>query len=257
MRARGDLPRAEAAYRAVLDEVPEHVPAVIRLAELLGQSERLEDAQEVVEAGLLVAPDSPPLLAQRGTFRLIAGDPDGAVEDLRAAIDLNPEFIEARIRLSELFAQSQRLEEAREVIEGGLAVLPDAPPLVAQRGVLRLFGGDPDGAVEDLRSALALNPGLTSVRDRLWRVLMELDRGQESARVIRDGLLLDGASVVLRAHLAQVLFMTGDRDGAAAEARRLAAEAGNNAALLQVAREVLRASGFAAEADQIVPQSVR
>ncbi len=195
--------------------------------------------------------------SQRGTFRLIAGDPDGAVEDLRAAIELNPEFIEARIRLSELFAQSQRLEEAREVIEGGLAVLPDAPPLVAQRGVLRLFAGDPDGAIADLRSALEMNPGLASARDRLWRVLMELNRGQESAQVIRDGLLLDGAPVVLRAHLAQVLFMTGDRDGAAAEARRLAALAGDNAALLQVAREVLRASGFAAEADQIVPQSGR
>ena len=257
MRARGDLPRAEAAYRAVLAEVPEHVPAVVRLAELLGQSDRLEEARGVVDAGLLVAPDSPPLLSQRGTFRLIAGDPEGAVEDLRAAIELNPEFIEARIRLSELFAQSQRLEEAREVIEGGLAVLPDAPPLVAQRGVLRLFAGDPDGAIADLRSALEMNPGLASARDRLWRVLMELNRGQESAQVIRDGLLLDGAPVVLRAHLAQVLFMTGDRDGAAAEARRLAALAGDNAALLQVAREVLRASGFAAEADQIVPQSGR
>ncbi len=80
---------------------------------------------------------------------------------------------------------------------------------------------------------------------------MQLGRGPESARVLQDGLLQEQAPVVLRAHLAQVLFMNGNLDGAAAEARRLAAEAGGDAALLQVAREVLRAAGFAAEADRI------
>ena len=257
MRARGDLARAEAAYRAVLAEVPEHVPAVVRLAELLGQSNRLEEARGVVDAGLLLSPDSPPLLSQRGTFRLIAGDPEGAVEDLRAALALNPEFIEARVRLAELLAQSKGADEGRAVIEEGLALMPDAPPLIAQRGVLSLVAGDPNGAIEDLQRALTLDPSLAAARDQLWRLLMELNRGAESARVIREGLLLDGAPVVLRAHLAQVLFMTGDRDGAAAEARRLAAEAGDNAALLQVAREVLRAAGFAAEADRLPVPAMR
>jgi len=251
MRTRGDLSRAESAYRAVLAEVPEHVPAVVRLAELLGQSNRLAEARGVVDAGLAVSPDSPPLLSQRGTFRLIAGDPDGAVDDLRAALELNPEFIEARVRLSELLAQTRGAGEARALIDEGLALMPDSAPLIAQRGVVALVAGDPDGAIEDLRGALALDPGLAPARDRLWRLLMELNRGAESARVIREGLVLDGAPVELRAHLAQVLFMTGDRDGAAAEARRLAAEAGDNAALLQVAREVLRAAGFAAEADRV------
>jgi tetratricopeptide (TPR) repeat protein/ferredoxin len=257
MRARGDLSRAEAAYRAVLAEVPEHVPAVVRLAELLGQSNRLEEARGVVDAGLLLSPDSPPLLSQRGTFRLIAGDPVGAVDDLRAALTLNPEFIEARVRLAELLAQSKGADEGRAVIEEGLALMPDAPPLIAQRGVLALIAGDANGAIEDLQRALALDPSLAAARDQLWRLLMELNRGAESARVIREGLLLDGAPVVLRAHLAQVLFMTGDRDGAAAEARRLAAEAGDNAALLQVAREVLRAAGFAAEADRLPVPAMR
>ncbi len=251
LRARGDLLQAEAAYRAVLEEVPEHIPAVVRLAELLGQSERLADARAVVDAGLRVAPDSPPLLSQRGVFRLIAGDPEGAIEDLKAALVLNPEFIEARIRLSELLAQLQRVQEGREVIDAGLEVTPESPPLIAQRGALRLAGGDAEGSIADLKTALGLDPGLAAARDQLWRLLMQLGRGPESARVLQDGLLQEQAPVVLRAHLAQVLFMNGNLDGAAAEARRLAAEAGGDAALLQVAREVLRAAGFAAEADRI------
>ena len=77
LRARGDLGRAEEAYRSVVTEVPEHVPAVVRLAELLGQAERLVEARAVVDAGLEVSPGAAPLLAQRAVFRLIEGDPEG------------------------------------------------------------------------------------------------------------------------------------------------------------------------------------
>ncbi|MGB0332677.1 MAG: tetratricopeptide repeat protein, partial [Planctomycetota bacterium] len=104
--------------------------------------------------GLLLSPDSPPLLSQRGTFRLIAGDPEGAADDLRAALALDPEFIEARVRLAELLAQSKGADEGRAVIEEGLVLMPDAPPLIAQRGVLALIAGDANGAIDDLRRAL-------------------------------------------------------------------------------------------------------
>lgn len=189
LRARGDLGRAEEAYRSVVAEVPEHVPAVVRLAELLGQAERLVEARAVVDAGLEVSPGAAPLLAQRAVFRLIEGDPEGAVVDLREALEVDPDFTEAR--------------------------------------------------------------------DRLWQLLMQMNRGGESAAVLREGLARPGAPVVLRAHLAQVLFMGGDLDGAAAEARALAAAADGDAQLLRVAREVLRQSGHAAEAARIGAEGPR
>ena len=189
LRARGDLERAEAAYRSVLEGVPEHVPAAVRLAELLGQQERLVEARGVVDAGLAASPGAAPLLAQRAVFRLIGGEPEGAVEDLRAALASDPDFLEAR--------------------------------------------------------------------DRLWQLLMQMDRAAESAVVLREGLARPDAPVVLRAHLAQVLFMGGDLSGAASEARALAAVAGGDPQLLRVAQEVLRQAGFPEEAAALAANASR
>ena len=104
-------------------------------------------------------------------------------------------------------------------MDAGLGASPGAAPLLAQRAVFRLIGGEPEGAVEDLRAALASDPDFLEARDRLWQLLMQMDRAAESAVVLREGLARPDAPVVLRAHLAQVLFMGGDLSGAASEAR--------------------------------------
>ncbi|MEM6570517.1 MAG: tetratricopeptide repeat protein, partial [Planctomycetota bacterium] len=180
LRVRGDLEQAEAAYRAIFDSVPQHVPAAVRLAEILGQAERYAEAREVIDGGLAASPDAVPLLSQRAVFRLIDGDVDAAIADLRLALETDPDFEEAR--------------------------------------------------------------------DRLWQILMQAGRPDEAIEVLRDGLEREAAPVVLRAHLAQLLLVGGDADGAAAEARKLAEDAGDDPQLLTVAREVLARAGAPEEA---------
>jgi tetratricopeptide (TPR) repeat protein len=48
--------------------------------------------------------------------------------------------------------------KAREVVERGLALAPDAPILIYDRGEARSKTGDPDGALADWRRALDLEP---------------------------------------------------------------------------------------------------
>lgn len=180
LRARGDIGRALAAYGAVFEAFPQHVPAAVRLAEMLGQSNRLDEARAVVDRALEASPGAVPLLSQRAIFRLIRGDTDGAITDLEAALAADPEFPEAR--------------------------------------------------------------------DRLWQILRQSGRTDDAITVVRDGLALNDAPLALRAHLAQLLLVNGDAAGAAAEARRLADEAGDDVPLLTVARDVLARAGEADEA---------
>ncbi|MEM9382548.1 MAG: tetratricopeptide repeat protein [Planctomycetota bacterium] len=176
------------------------------------------------------------------------GDLERAEAAYRAVFEATPQHVPAEVRLAEVYGQTERFAEARAVIDGGLAASPGAVPLLSQRAVFRLIDGDVDGAVADLREALATDPDFAEARDRLWQILMQAGRPDEAIEVLRDGLRREGAPVALRAHLAQLLLVGGDTDGAADEARRLAEAAGDDPQLLTVAREVLSRAGAADEA---------
>ena len=100
----------------------------------------------------------------------------------------------------------------------------------------------------DLREALRLAPDLLEARNLLWRVLMQAEQPGQAEAALREGIALEGSPLELRAHLCQVLFVTGQRDAAVKEAVELGKLANGDAALLGVSRAVLTQAGATAEA---------
>ncbi len=179
------------------------------------------------------------------------GEVDRAEEAYRAVLDAHPDQIRASLHLAQMLDGEGDRKGAEAVMDAALEVdleLPsDRARLEAQRAIIRFNLQDMDGAIVDLKSALKNDPLLPAVRDTLWRVLMETQRPDEAIEVLRGGIALEGSSSELRAHLCQVLLVTGKRDEAVKEALALASLANGDERLMSVVKAVLNQAGATEE----------
>ncbi len=85
----GDLPAAEAAYKAALAAKPDLDSAAAELSALYVDAGRTDEAISVARAGLAKSPGSAALHENLGVALAARGDQDGATSELAQAIKLN------------------------------------------------------------------------------------------------------------------------------------------------------------------------
>lgn len=107
-RRRGDAPRAEAAFRRVLELWPDQADALHELGVALLSGDRATDAVRVLEAASLARPQDPGYLADAGLAQLRSGNLALARERLERARELDADDPMTNAYLAEL----ARLEAA-------------------------------------------------------------------------------------------------------------------------------------------------
>ena len=117
-RRTGETETAKRRYRAALDIDNAAIAALTGLAQLVSA----EEAAELIEQALNAAPEDPRALLARA--RLHPSDPEAQINDAEAALELDPEFIEARLFLASLEAKRENLQDAIDHLETVLTDLP-------------------------------------------------------------------------------------------------------------------------------------
>ena len=115
---------AEKQYRAALKVDSTAVSALTGLAQLVSA----EEAVELIERGITANPENPRVLLARA--RLNSSDPDAQLKDAEAALNLDTEFIEARLFLATLEANRDNLQGAINHLEAVLTELPSQRELI-------------------------------------------------------------------------------------------------------------------------------
>lgn len=116
----------------------------------------------------------------RGRDALDRGDIDGAIESLRAALDLAPYFVSARVAYAVALARLGDCPRAAQAVRAGLGARASAvsrAAMWATLGDILTVGGDFLGAEDAFRQAAATHPdfaaraaaGLTRVYAKLGR----------------------------------------------------------------------------------------
>jgi tetratricopeptide (TPR) repeat protein len=118
----GDLDRLRRLGRVLRPgRAAEAVRAYRFLASAYLRAHAFEQARQVVETGLALAPDNAQLVALRGEAKAGARDPEGALTDWKRALELDPEDIGALYSSAFLLEREGRLAEAadawRSIIE--------------------------------------------------------------------------------------------------------------------------------------------
>lgn len=222
----GSFAAAAEHFQRILEDSPRDSEVRLRLA--MARAGLGEPEAAAADAEAVLSMDAPPWTKARAhhllaAARLAGGQPEGAFDHLRRAIELQPEFSEAHFMLANLLGQAGRFGEAAEHYRRVLAVEPERiPARLGEATALALAGREAE-AVERLEEGLRALPGETVLAHTLSKLLLSAEdpaaRDGERALALASELFRAEKSFEHAETLAMALAAVG-RFAEAAELQR-------------------------------------
>lgn len=95
----------------------DYAPAIFLLSQVLVAGGNVKDALAAAETAAYFAPADPNILFQVGVLRAASGDLTGSAQALRAAVEANPQFANARYFLAAVLARQGSYADAKRELE--------------------------------------------------------------------------------------------------------------------------------------------
>ena len=152
----GRLGHAEALYRQILAEVPQHADALNFLGLIAYSAGRNEDAVDLIMRAIGVDPTQPNYYNNLGLPLQRLGRLNEAVTSYRKALSLNPAYAEACYNLGNALKEQGRLVEAIAAYEQALAYKPDFSEAFCNLGNTQRSRGEINTALANYIRALAI-----------------------------------------------------------------------------------------------------
>jgi len=202
--SQGDLRGAEALFREILEQYPDHPRARESLVALLVEDRRMEEALEMLRGLIASAPEEAVYYDRLNTLCDALGKRQIAIDAYYALLERRPELGTSRYNLAHLLKRCGRVEEAVAEYRTCLAQGVDSPEEVhTNLSVIFTDQGRHEEAERSLRTALELNRDYPPATYNLALLLEE--RGDwKAARGLFGKLLHDDPNhVAAMVHLAQ------------------------------------------------------
>jgi predicted TPR repeat methyltransferase len=193
----GRLPEAEAIYRRILTQAPDHPEALHMLGLVAWQAGRNDDAMRLMRRALDARPDYVEALSDLGKLFATRGWLEDAVECCRQAIRVQPRNAEAYFNLAGLLTRQHKAASAIENLRRAVALRPDFAEAHNNLGALLLEQGSDDEAIASYRRAVAVRRDYPGALTNLGLALSNRGLHQEAidchqrAIALRPGLAED------------------------------------------------------------------
>ena len=110
-----------------------------------------------------------------------AHDARAAIANYDKAIELYPDYVDAWVRKGVTFFDNNRIEEAEECLTRAIKIRPGEFKAIYNRGKLRLYTGDIEGAVSDLDKATSLKKEHAGAHEFFAEALEKTGKETEAA----------------------------------------------------------------------------
>lgn len=110
-----------------------------------------------------------------------AHDPRAAIANYDKAIELYPGYVDAWVRKGVTLFDNDRISEAEECLDTAVRLRPGEFKAVYNRGKLRLFTGDIEGAISDLDKATSLKTDHAGAHEYFAEALEKAGKESEAA----------------------------------------------------------------------------
>ena len=132
--------------------------AYLMRARILLSMQQATEALPDVEKAITLAPEEETSYLLRGRIHEAMGNIDAAAADYQNVLELNPFNDEATLLVGQLLITQERLDEAITFFDEAIDLKPDFAKVYAERGRAKNLKGDKEGAFEDLKKSIELNP---------------------------------------------------------------------------------------------------
>ncbi|HEY0979605.1 MAG TPA: tetratricopeptide repeat protein, partial [Candidatus Paceibacterota bacterium] len=124
----------EAASEALMQAISlkrDYTQAIFLLSQLEAEQGRAREALEAAEAAAYFAPNDPVVLFQVGILRSANNNNAGAIQALARAVELNPQYANARFFLAVMYAIAGQFPQAAAELEQVAALSPENAETIA------------------------------------------------------------------------------------------------------------------------------
>lgn len=149
----GDKELALESYERALEINPDHFLAIQRIA-FLSEDADEEALEELTRAIMESAPGNPEPFKQRGFFRLMNSDPEGAIEDFTEVLLLDPEDLETWYYRGKANASLKNWDNAETDYSNSMEIGGPNAEVFLARGQARYISKKLDAALADFTMAI-------------------------------------------------------------------------------------------------------
>jgi tetratricopeptide (TPR) repeat protein len=179
---RDDLDGAGAALDRALRANPESIPALQKKVAWLVARDQPAEAVSLAGKGLRLDANSSALQAALGDAERAYGDLPKAIAAYRKAVALKPDWAPGWTHLGESLAENGDAAEAQTALAKALALNPESYP--AYRALARLYfdNGQPEQAVAAWERALRVQPDRAEAHEEIAEALLAARRPADARR---------------------------------------------------------------------------
>jgi TolB-like protein/Flp pilus assembly protein TadD len=146
-------PASERAFRRALQLNPNNASAHNWYALLLSGLGRGQEALDHGRTSYELDPFSAVTVANYGWQCHLSGEVDCAIQQYRRALEVQPGYARAHQRLSLVFAQQGKLDDALREIQSAVELAPERPDFIADMAYIQALRGDRAAALVTLERA--------------------------------------------------------------------------------------------------------
>jgi protein O-GlcNAc transferase len=212
----GQLTQAEAIYRQILQQQPDHPDALYLLGLIADQTGNTAIAIELYRETLNIKPDYAEAHQRLGLVLKNQGKLNEAIVCYREALALEPGSVDAHHNLGLALAIQGRLDEAADSYRNALIFRPDSVETLSNLGIVLRDQGKLDEAIESYQQALTIKPDSADTLCNLANALRDQGKPDEAIASFRNALALKPDSAVTHYNLGSVLREQGKLDEAVA-----------------------------------------
>ena len=182
------------------------------LAEALRESGRPSEAIPHYRTAIALAPKMVLPRCNLGSALVAAGDPSGAVTEIQAALQRSPsDMLKAQCLNNLAVAQLvlNRPDLAEQSFSAAIEIDPDFEHSLVGRGLIRFQQGELDGALDDLRRAVVIDPDPVAY---FWlgKTLAAMNRREAAIAALKQSLALAPDKKEVQAELDTLSQGTGE-----------------------------------------------
>ena len=138
----------------------------------------------------------------------------GAFASFRKAVELKPDYIEAKVKLGRLYVLSGSLPEAEDIMTDVLTKRPDDPGGRFLKAALLVRKGDVAGAIQESSQVVAADPGQIDAISLLAGLYARQGDDARAEQVLEKGIQSNPKNTSLYIDLAAVAARRGELDKA-------------------------------------------